>query len=195
MLLPALNSAIVFGRDHLFLRGTGAGQPLGVINAPRTITVANDTGQAASSIVYENIVTMHSRLHPQCLGRAVWIANPTALPQLLQLSVPVGTGGSHVPVLNETAGTYSILGRPLLLTSKLPALGTRGDLMLVDRSQYVIGESPGIVVASSDHHKVLQGQRVWLAFTRIDGQPKWAAPYTPQHGDSLSWAVTLDTRA
>lgn len=195
LLVPALNGAIAYGRDYLFLRGTGSGQPRGVLNAPSTISVAKESGQAAATIVYENVTKMFARMHPECASRAVWVASITTIPQLLKLSIPIGTGGSAVPVLNESNGTFTMLGRPVLFTSKLPTLGTVGDLMFIDRSQYVIGETPGIFVASSDHVKFLEGKRVWLAFIRIDGQPKWKSAFTPQNGDSLSWAVTLATRA
>ena len=39
--------------------------------------------------------------------KAIWIANSSLIPQLLQLSVAVGTGGTVVPVLSQSGGQFN----------------------------------------------------------------------------------------
>ena len=118
--------------DYAFFRGTGTGQPRGVLSDPALIAVTIEAAQDADSIVYENLVNMLSRLHPSCFNRSVFICNPTCIPELLQLSMPIGTGGVMIPVLRETDGGWQIFTRPLLMSEKLPVLGDQGDIILAD---------------------------------------------------------------
>lgn len=191
----AMVAAAGWGLDYACLRGTGAGQPLGVLNDPALVTVAKETGQAAATILYANLVKMFARLHPACVANSVWVANSTTIPQLAQLTIPIGTGGSHVPVLTESNGQFRILTRPVLFTEKLPAVGTVGDLVLVDFSQYTIGLRKEVSIEKSMHvgwQNDTSGYRVIL---RADGQGRWDEPFTPANGDSQSWCVALATRA
>lgn len=177
------------------ISGTGSGQPLSVLNAGSTITVTKEAGQPADTIIYENLTKMFARMHPACLPNAVWVVNQTALPQLLSLSIAVGTGGVHVPVLTESNGTYKILGRPVVFTEKLNALGDLGDIMFVDFTQYVIGLlAGGLRLDVSEHLLFKSDQSVFRIIMRIAGQPKWSQAFTPINGDTLSWAVTLQAR-
>ena len=59
-LSEVLSAAASWHMDYAFLRGTGAGQPRGVLNDPALVTVAKETGQAATTLVYENL-TKHVR--------------------------------------------------------------------------------------------------------------------------------------
>ena len=70
--------ALTYFEDDAFINGTGAGQPLGILNADAMVTVSAETGQSAGTILWENIVNMYSRMLPQSLGRAVWIASSSS---------------------------------------------------------------------------------------------------------------------
>jgi HK97 family phage major capsid protein len=201
---PSVEDQLVTGQrmgmswllDRSFLRGTGVGQPLGILNAPVTITVDKETGQAADSVVYENLTKMFARMHPASLVRAVWVANPTTIPWLLQLSVPVGTGGSHIPVLRENGqGGFTMLTRPCVFTEKAPALGDAGDIGLYDFSQYAIGLRAELLLEKSIHVGFATDKSHYRAILRADGQPTWRQPYTPDSGDTLSPFVILGARA
>ncbi len=75
-----------FQLDKAILLGTGAGVPLGIVNAPGTIQVAGDIGQASATITAGNIANMWSRAPAPCRKRAVWIVNEDAEGQLDALS-------------------------------------------------------------------------------------------------------------
>ena len=140
LLGDALIASIGWYLDYGFLRGTGAGEPLGVLNDPAKITVAKQAEQAADTVVYTNLAKMLARLHPACVSNSVWVASPTTIPPLLELTIDVGTAGSHIPVSKELGGGgFSILTRPVIFTEKMPALGTEGDIGLYDFSQYSVG--------------------------------------------------------
>ena len=49
LLKSAFTDALAWTLDGVFLNGTGAGQPLGIYNAPALISVAKETGQAADT--------------------------------------------------------------------------------------------------------------------------------------------------
>ena len=136
--------------DRAFLKGDGAGKPLGVLNSPCLISQAKEDGQTAATICYENLAKMLSRLHSACFPRSVWVAHPTTIPQLLALGIAVGDGGSAVPVMKESSGKFSKLTRPVIFSEKMETLGSEGDIMLADFSQYstvvVIVETITIIV-------------------------------------------------
>ena len=67
-------------------------------------------------------------------------------------------------------------------TEKVPALGTKGDLMLLDPSFYVIGDRMQIEIAASEHVNFLKNQMTWRVVERVDGQPWLDKPVTLQDG-------------
>lgn len=190
----ALQQAISWYLDDAFINGSGAGQPLGILNSPSLIEVAAESGQAAGSIVYGNLAKMFSRLHPSCVARSVWICNNSCIPELLTLSQPVGTGGAPYPVLTGTTGSFSMLTRPVLFTEKVPALGSKGDIILVDLSRYAVGMRQQIAIDVSNAPQWLEDKIDMRVIVRCDGQATWPEAVTPKNGDSLSWAVTLAAR-
>jgi HK97 family phage major capsid protein len=192
----ALIKTIGWYLDYAFLQGTGAGQPLGVLNDPALVTVTKESGQRAASLVFENVTKMYARLAPQCMGNAVWIASQTTVPQLLTMSLAVGTGGAPIqPAVLQTGGKFSLLGKEVLFTEKVPSLGTLGDLMLVDLSQYTIGLRREVTLDKSIHVGWSTDQSSYRAIVRADGQGTWDKAITPKAGDTLSWCVALQTRS
>jgi HK97 family phage major capsid protein len=67
--------------------------------------------------------------------------------------------------------TWKMLGLPVNITEKLPALGTKGDLMLIDPSLYVIGDRMMLEIAASEHVNFLKNQMTWRFVQRVDGRP------------------------
>jgi len=182
-------------RDKAFLKGTGAGEPLGILNADCTIEVAKETGQTAGTIVYENLTEMVGRLHPACFLNSVWICQVTAIPQLLQLSMAVGTGGSVYPVLSETNGEWKILTRPVVFTEKTEAVGTSGDIILADLSQYVVGLRSEMRFDQSIHAHFATDEMLARLIERHDGQPLWSEALTLEDGtNTVSPFVKLADR-
>jgi HK97 family phage major capsid protein len=84
-------------RDKAFLKGSGAGQPLGILNANCTIEVAEESGQHADTIVYENLTKMMTAMYAGGFGNSVWVCHQSTIPQLLQLSIAVGPAAITSP--------------------------------------------------------------------------------------------------
>ena len=194
-LAEAFQKSMAWALDWAALNGTGAGQPSGVLNDGALIVVPKETGQAANTILYTNVVKMFSRLHPALVQNAIWIGNSNTIPELLQLSVVVGTAGSHVPVLKEDSGSFSMLGRPCFFTEKLPTLGTQSDLIFVDPSQWILGLRSEMRLDRSMHLGFQSDLDSWRGIIRADGMGSWNAVYTPAAGSTLSWCVSLAVRA
>ena len=191
----ALNTATASHRDFAFINGNGVGKPKGLLNDPAKITVAKEGGQAAATINYTNVVNMLARLHPALHQNAVWLAHPDTLPQLLSLALVIGTGGEARPLMSESNGTYRLMGKEVLFTSKVPTLGTEGDLILVDLSQYAVGVGEGIMIQKSEHVRFQKDQTAWRVVYRCDGQGRWGKVFKPRSGATKSFVVTLATRS
>ncbi len=195
----SLPTGLAWNEDLAFLTGTGVGEPLGVHTSPALLTITKETGQAASTVVVENLVKMYARMLPSSLGAAVWIANQTLLPQLITMALDVGTGGSVVGLLSggtvANAPTLSILGRPLLITEKVPALGTANDLSFVDLGMYLVGDRQALTMESSQHSQFMADQTEIKIIERVDGRPWVQSVLTPNAGDTLSPYVVLGVRS
>lgn len=179
--------AIAFFEDLAFLRGTGVGEPLGVLNAANTalVTHAMQGGQAATEILWENLIGMYARMLPSSLANAVWLVPPDAFPQLATMALSVGTGGSAVWLNNGQEGPpASILGRPVIITEKTRALGTLGDVAFVDLRQYLIGDRMAMEGKVSTEYKFGNDVTAYRFIERVDGRPWMQSPITPANGSS-----------
>jgi HK97 family phage major capsid protein len=191
--------ALGFYEDAAFLTGSGVGEPLGMLNGTGLVAVTKETNQVADTIVWENVVKMYSRMLPSSLNRAVWIASPDTLPQLMTMAQVVGTGG--VPVFLPASGAagqpYStLMGRPLIFSEKVPTLGDAKDLCFVDPGFYLIGDRQVMSALSSPHFKFSSDQTAFRIISRVDGQPWLQSAITPKNsGSTLSPYVTLGERA
>ena len=183
-------------RDKSFLKGSGAGEPLGILNADCTIVQDKEAGQAADSIVYPNLVKMLSRLHAASFQNSVWVCHQSTIPELLQLSIAIGTGGSHIPVLQENGGQFTILTRPVIFTEKTAVLGDQGDILLADFSQYIIGlRQDGMRMDLSQHVYFTTDEGAARLIERHDGQPLWGESLTLEDGSTtVSPFVVLQAR-
>jgi HK97 family phage major capsid protein len=192
-------AAMAFYEDLDYLSGDGAGSPLGALNSGNgaLISVAAESGQLASTIVWENILHMYARMLPASIRNAVWIASPDVFVELATMALSVGTGGSAVWLTNGTdAPVLTLLGRPVIMTEKAPAaLGTAGDLSFVDFSQYLIGDYQTMTVDSSPHVKFTSDKTTYRVIARNDGRPWIQSPLTPHNNSAtLSPFVQLATR-
>lgn len=185
--------------DEAVLRGTGAGQPLGILNANSLVTISKETSQAAATLQAENIIKMWAR----CWGRsrlgAIWLINQDIEPELFTMNLPIGTGGVSVylPPGGLSQAPYGTLfGRPVIPIEQASTLGTTGDIILADFSQYLMIEKGGLNSAASMHVRFLQDEMVFKFTLRVDGQPIWSSALTPANGsNTLSPFVTLETRS
>ena len=188
-----------FKLDDAIVNGDGAGKPLGITQSNAVVSVAKETSQTASTIVYENIVKMYARLWGRSRANSVWLINQDILPQLMTMSLPVGTGGGpvYLPAGGASAAPFQTLfGRPLFEIEQCATLGTVGDIILTDLSQYLMIDKGGTQTATSIHVQFTTDEMVFRFILRVDGQPVWNSALTPFKGsNTLSPIITLATRA
>ena len=192
--------ALAFYEDIAFLKGSGVGEPLGVLDSNNTaiVSVAKEVGQAADTIVWENIVKMFARMLPNSLSRAVWVCSIDTFPELATMALSVGTGGSAIWLNNGQDGPpMTILGRPVIFTEKAPGLlGDLGDISFVDFGFYLIGDRQVMSAMSSPHYQFNQDKTAYRIIERVDGRPWIQSAIVPQNsGPSLSPFVQLAARA
>jgi len=194
----AFSEEVMFMTEDGVFEGDGAGKPLGIKNAPALIAVPKEVGQAAKTIVYENVLKMWSRCWARSRQNAVWWINQDCEPQLYALSQVIGTAGVPVylpanGIAGEPYGT--LFGRPVVPVEYSDTVGTQGDITLADYSQYVIADKGGVQAASSMHVAFLTDEMVFRITYRVDGRPIWHAPLTPFKGtNTLSPFVQLAAR-
>jgi HK97 family phage major capsid protein len=176
------------------LNGTGTGMFEGVINAPCIVSVAKETGQAADTIVYENIVKMRSRCWGY--GNAIWLANHDTLPQLMLMNQAVGTGGVVVWQPSAREGEPELLlGRPIVFTEFTKTIGDTGDIVLGNWSQYLEGTLTPMQQAESMHVRFENHERTFKFWVENDGRCWWRSALTPKNSsNTLSPFVKLDSR-
>lgn len=171
---------IAFEEDAAFLTGNGVGKPLGILNAPATIAVTRTT---ASKVGTEDLVEMIARSYG-ALSNKVWIVNQSVLPEIYKLkdanSNYILLPGSNSNIAGALPQT--IYGVPVIVSEKLPALGTSGDIMLADMSYYLIGDRQQITVDESIHVKFQTDEKSWRFVTRVAGQPWLDSAITPRAG-------------
>ncbi|KJR48410.1 phage major capsid protein, HK97 family [Desulfosporosinus sp. I2] len=188
-----------FKMDDAILNGTGAGMPLGLMNSKSLVTVPKVGSQTAGTVNVQNIVGMWSRCWGKSRQNAAWFINQDIEPQLYTMALSVGTGGIpvYMPAGGISGSPYSTLyGRPVIPLEQCQTLGTTGDIILADLSQYLIIDKGGISAASSIHVRFLYDENCFRFIYRVDGQPVWGSVLTPSRGsNTLSPFVALASRA
>lgn len=190
---------LIFQVEDAITEGTGAGQPLGYLNAPCLVSVDKESGQAAATINTFNLSKMWARMAPRDKANAVWLINGDCGPQLDMLSIPAGAGALEPRfVTYSPAGVMLIKGRPVIETEYNATLGTVGDIVLMNPMKYRLIRKGGVEQASSIHFLFSTFQSTFRAFYRCDGQMMPRAAVTPFKGGStktLSPVVALATRS
>jgi len=195
-LKQAVPRGLAFYEDIAFIDGSGAGEPLGFLNSAALIAVAKETDQVADTIYVENVLKMYSRMLPSSLGNAVWIANQNTFKELMTLSISVGVGGAPVMLVDLTKGPpITMLGRPLILSEKVPVLGDQGDLNFVDLSYYLIGDRQAVSLETSEHGYFASDETALRVIERVDGRPWVQSAFQPLLGDTVSPFVAIAARA
>jgi HK97 family phage major capsid protein len=192
--------------DDLFIaNGTGAGQPQSLAAASCAVTVNRGT---SDTVALPDIASMAQSLHPAALQAGYmpgltcvrWLLATEVFNQLLEMYLAVGTPANTAASpsawfsLGDGYDTApSLLGLPATPTDHQPALGSRGDLILADLSQYVVADRLTMTVERS------QSGPSWAANasdfrirSRVDGRPWVQSQTTTEAGATVSPVVVLD---
>lgn len=206
---PKAGEKIDFKITDAIINGTGVGQPLGILNAPCTVSVAKETSQTAATFHADNAVKMMARLPSKSFARSAWFVNQDVLPQIFKLGFVVasasgtvaGAGALYLAPGQLSGGLQAtpygtLLGRPIVVTEACATLGTVGDVILADMSKYLtVVKASGLKSDVSMHLWFDQNLTAFRFVLRINGQPWLSAPITRKNGtNTLSHFVTAATR-
>jgi len=198
-----------FMLDDAVINGTGGStQPIGILDneATGTISVAKETNQTAATINMANVEKMKLRMHPRRFQNAVWLVNPDAEVQLRRMVIPItnvaGTenvGGQliYMPPGGFSGAPYGTLfNRPVIPIESTAALGTVGDIILADLSQYVTVSKGPMQSAQSIHVKFDTVETAFRFVIRVGGKPRLMTAITQKNSsNTIGHFVTLATRA
>lgn len=187
----AMSKVISFYSDAAFISGTGAGQPRGILSDPALISITSTAG--VGSVNADDLVAMLARLHPACYRNALWLLSSEALGVIWALKD--GTG-AYLFRPDETRTGGRLLGLPVVVSEHCSQVGTVGDVILVDFSQYIVGLRKEVVLERTNATNWTSDEIDYRAIIRVDGMGSWESAITPKNsGDSLSWCVAVGTRS
>jgi len=205
-LTRAASDELNFLTGNGIINGSGAGQPLGIMNSAALISVAKETSQVADTVLAENIYKMKARMHSRSWPTAVWFINPDVEPELFRLhgtaknvagTENVGGWPLYIP-----PGTFGqepvgrILGRPVIPIEYCQTVGDLGDIVLADLSAYAVGLRGGVNQAMSMHLRFDYAETAFRFLFELDGEPWVNAALTPFNGtNTTSPFVALAARA
>lgn len=182
-----------FQVENSIVNGDGSAKPLGFTQVPAYLSITKEAGQTADTVVAANVAKMWGRMLPGSFANAVWLVDQTVLPQLPLMTL----GDQPVWLPNfQDSPNGTLLGRPVITSEHLSAVGDAGDIILADLSQYRFIDKGGITPAVSMHVRFLYDERAFRFTYRVDGQPTYRSALTPKSGgDTQSPFITIAARS
>jgi HK97 family phage major capsid protein len=181
--------------DLAFLEGTGGGQPLGIVNWPRssnnaptadkiTLHTAGTTGGTGDTLIPEDIQKMMALVEeaPDPDGATAWIMRPLMFAGLANLRADggggVGTGPFLFPITRGNLGAAilkEMAGLPVLTSTQISKSRTKGGsgaaltyVLCGDFHQCLLGRFGTIELAMSVDAGFAADQTWLRAITRFD---------------------------
>jgi HK97 family phage major capsid protein len=193
---PYLNSLVPdrirYKVDDAIVNGDGAGKPLGILESGAIVSVSRGTTNA--TVTAANVANMYARSTQGAMLNGLWLHHPSVMAQFIQMTV------SNQPVFTPPGGINNapfgqLLGRPIVPHDACQKLGDKGDVYLLDPSQYVtITKGRGIDSQMSIHLYFDRNISTFRFNFRVGGQPWMDSTISPDNGtDTRSPFVTLAT--
>jgi len=195
-LVRGAGRAIQWKASDAIMRGTGAGQPLGWLNAPCLITQAAEGGQTADTIVAKNVLKMYARMLDNPGSNWLWVMTRDSVPQLVDLKIGNEPAWQAQNQGLQQAPSGMLLGVPIRFSRHCSALGDVGDISLIDlNGYYLLRRAGGVRFATSIHLYFDFNASAFRWTFRLGGQPFLSAAVTqPNSQSSQSSFITLAAR-
>jgi HK97 family phage major capsid protein len=185
-----LRDAIIGSEADAFYTGSGVGKPMGIVGHACVKKVTRDT---TVTIKWADIKNMFAAFMFGTGGSPVWIVSQSCLPAIMGLE---DTSGHALWMPNVAMGPGGQLcGFPVLISDLNPAVGTAGDIALVDLKYYFIKDGSPLAIFIDPYTQKVNGLSRIYAFWSVDGQPMLTTPITQRNGTTtVSPFVTLTTK-
>ena len=163
---------LFFQINKSLIRGNGVNKPLGVMNAPCTITTSSVGGTVAVANLAELFKDFHEAGY-QSPSSTILSSSSTGYSLVEQPSIFRGFD----------SGTNRIMGIPLIFSEHVSDGSALGQILIADWSQYALGfRTDEAERAISSHVAFVAGESVLRLTWRVDGQPLWPNAVTPATG-------------
>lgn len=161
--------AVAAKKEYYILRGTGNGEPLGILNASCAIGVTPATN---NEFDWVDVLAMRSRFKKVMGPDGVWIIHPSIWPDIGTLEVSAGSGGVFAATAQFQGGITSVplLGMPILESEHLPQANSTA-VILADLKSYALFERGELSIAFSEHAAFTADKGTWRFTERMDGKP------------------------
>lgn len=196
-------SAFSLAADRLLidgvLNGDGVGKPLGILKSNAIIEVAKESGQAAGTFVGANAIKMQARSMPRNRDKLVWLMHPDLEEQLPYLALQSGEAAKFLWNPEGGLGGFDaqrVLNKPVLYEDSCAAVGSVGDVLLIDPTQYILLTKGTARQDWSVHVEFLTAQNCFRMIFRCNGAPKVNTPLTIKNSTKTrSPFITLAARS
>jgi len=168
--------------EEAFINGTGAGQPLGVVNAAAlnapTLVVAPQAANAVSVTDFANMLEAFMGVDP------VWMISRQWMNNIIEIAGPAANP-SYVFIDNVRESIPQFLfGYPIVWSEHMPLPGVTGSILLADWSKYLIGDRQATTIDASKHYQFRRDVTAWRSVHRVGGNPWMSAPFTYSDGST-----------
>lgn len=162
-----------------------------VIGDTNTVTIAAESGQTTATIIVENVDKMFcSAKNP---NRSMWVMSRSAYCAVQNLEDSAGNRIFMGPNGMAAAPFGTLKGLPIMISDFCQALGTLGDILLMDPKKYRMASKGGLKMASSAHVKFLTDETVFKFTYRLGGLPA-GLKLTATDGTEIGDVVELASR-
>lgn len=194
VIMSKINTAII--------SGDGVNKPEGILNSGFGYAVAKEVGQAADSVVFENLKKLYTHALPRAKRDGIFIHNVAVEEQLIGMRLDPSSTDSvsvYLPNNSISGAPYGTLwGKPVFpMAGAMPQLGDAGDIMFVDLSYYYAAIKSGGIKRQMSVHALWDQDKTSYKFTfRVGGMCPFKIPASTEFGDyKLSGFTYLQERA
>lgn len=196
----AVKEELAFAIARAVFWGAGGKEPIGFGNSGAVVSIAKESGQAADTLVVENLLKMESRMLSRPGSNFVWLHHQSTIQQIGQLDI------ANMPVsININNGGISqapaqmLRGMPLVKSEFCKQLGDKGDIFLADLKMYKAITHSLVREDVSMHVEFLTDKSCLRFIVSFDGAPLYNTPVTPYTAGSavetVSSFIATDERA
>jgi HK97 family phage major capsid protein len=153
--------------EYYILRGTGVGQPLGILNAPAKVDVTPATNNLFAMADASNMLARFKRFGDR--AQCMWVHHASLQPDLDAIAA---AGGSTVTFVTPTSDVYPPLrGYRLVESEHVAQADASGCIVLVDLSAYMLFTLGGLYIEFDEYYDFDNGLSAWRFGQRLDGKP------------------------
>ena len=170
--------ATMYKMEYYVINGSGNSQPLGILNDP---TIERIGRQTASTIGYADVVNLEGAVDEMIDDNLVFLTRRKAI-NLLRAE----KDSQKQPLIKEVWGMNALgqatmptklFNRDYIVSRNVPAVGSKGDLIICDPSLYVLAVKQDMQIAI-DTSVGFKENLTWLRMiARFDGKPGAASGF------------------